>query len=44
VTALENPDLTEREKRLLQEAYSRLSRTIKKHQKHGHGGGAYLEE
>ena len=44
VTALENPDLTEREKRLLQEAYSRLSRIIKKHQKYGHDGGACFEE
>ena len=44
VTALENPDLTEREKQLLQEAYSRLSRTITDHQKHGHEGGPCFEE
>jgi hypothetical protein len=44
VTALENPDLTEQEKQSLQEAYSRLSGTIKEHQKHGHGGGACFEE
>jgi hypothetical protein len=44
VTALENPDLTEQERQSLQEAYSRLSRTIKEHQKHGHGAGACFEE
>jgi hypothetical protein len=44
VTALENPNLTEEEKRSLEEAYSRLSRTIKNHQKSGHEGGPCFEE
>ena len=44
VTALENPSLTEREKQLLEEAYSRLSHTILEHQKHGHDGGPCFEE
>ena len=44
VTALENPAITEQEKQLLQEAYSRLSHTITEHQKHGHGGGPCFEE
>jgi hypothetical protein len=44
LTALENSDLTEQEKRSLQVAYSRLSRTIKDHQEHGHGGGPCFEE
>ena len=44
LTAIENPDLTEQEKRSLQAAYSRLSRTITDHQKHGHDGGPCFEE
>jgi len=44
VTALENPDLTERERQSLQDAYSRLSRIIQDHQKRGHGGGPCFEE
>ena len=44
LTALENPDLTEQERCSLQVAYSRLSRTIKDHQKHGHDGGPCFEE
>jgi hypothetical protein len=44
LTALENPHLTERERRSLQVAYSRLSRTIKDHQTHGHDGGPCFEE
>ena len=44
VTALENPAITEQEKQLLQEAYSRLSHTITEHQKHGHAGGPCFEE
>ncbi|MGC2193774.1 MAG: hypothetical protein WA628_03795 [Terriglobales bacterium] len=44
VNALENPNLTEREKQLLQEAYSQLSRTIKEHQEYGHEGGPCFEE
>jgi hypothetical protein len=44
VSALEKPDLTEQEKQLLEEAYSRLSRTIKDHRKCGHEGGPCFEE
>ena len=44
LTALENPSLTERERRSLQEAYARLSRTIKDHQTSGHDGGPCFEE
>jgi len=44
LTALENPDLTEDEKRSLQAAYSRLSHTIQDHQKSGHSGGPCFEE
>jgi len=44
LTALENPNLREQERRSLQAAYSRLSRTIKDHQKHGHDGGPCFEE
>jgi hypothetical protein len=44
LTALENPNLTEQERRFLQEAYSRLSHTIKDHQKSGHDGGQCFEE
>jgi len=44
LTALENPDLTEQERRSLQIAYSSLSRTIKDHQKHGHDGGPCFGE
>jgi len=44
LAALENPNLTEQERRSLQEAYSRLSRTIKDHQKSGHDGGPCFEE
>jgi hypothetical protein len=44
LTALENPRLTEQERRSLQAAYSRLSCTIKDHQKYGHEGGPCFEE
>ena len=43
-SALENPDLTEQERRSLQIAYSRLSRRIKDHQERGHDGGPCFEE
>jgi hypothetical protein len=43
-TALENPYLTEQERRSLQIAHSRLSRTIKDHQERGHDGGPCFEE
>jgi len=39
LAALENPRLTEQEKRSLNEAHSHLIRTIKDHQTAGHGGG-----
>jgi len=44
LTALENPNLTDQERRSLQVAYSQLSLTIKDHQKHGHDGGPCFEE
>ena len=44
LTALENPNLTEQEKRSLREAYSRLSHTIQKHQTSGHDGQPCFEE
>ncbi len=44
LTALENPNLTEEEKRSLEEAYTRLSHAIQDHQKSGHGGGPCFEE
>ena len=44
LTALENPDLTEEEKRSLQVTYSRLSGAIKDHQKYGHDGAPCFEE
>jgi len=44
LTSLENPNLTEQERRALQDAYSRLSRTIQEHQNHGHDGGPCFEE
>jgi hypothetical protein len=44
LTALENPDLSEPERRSLQSVYSRLSRIIKDHQEHGHDGGPCFEE
>jgi hypothetical protein len=44
LTALENPNLTEGEKRSLEEAYTRLSHAIQDHQKAGHGGRPCFEE
>ncbi len=44
LSALENPSLTEEDRRSLQDAYSRLSHTIKDHQTHGHDGGPCFEE
>jgi hypothetical protein len=44
LTALENPSLTEEEKRSLQQAYSRLSHTIHDHQQSGHNGNPCFEE
>ena len=44
VTALENPDLTEEERRSLLKARDQMSRTIKDHQTFGHKGGPCFEE
>jgi len=44
LTALESPNLTERERKALQEAYTRLSHAIQDHQKSGHHGGPCFEE
>lgn len=44
LTALENPNLTEQEKRFLQDAYTRLCRTIQGHQRSGHEGRPCFEE
>ena len=44
LTKLENPHLTEQERRSLQAAYSRLSGIIHDHQKYGHDGGPCFEE
>jgi hypothetical protein len=44
LTALENPDLTEQDKKSLQDAYTRLSRAIQDHHKAGHEGRSCFEE
>jgi hypothetical protein len=44
LSALENPNLTEQERRSLQGAYARLSRTILNHQRSGHEGRPCFEE
>jgi hypothetical protein len=44
VAALENPDLTEDERRVLLNARDQLSRVIKEHQMFGHKGGPCFEE
>jgi len=44
LSALESPNITEHERRSLQEAYTRLSRAIQEHQKSGHGGQSCFEE
>ncbi len=44
LSALENPNLTEQEKRDLRDAYVRMSQTISVHQKSGHDGGPCFEE
>jgi len=44
LTALENPNLTEREKQDLRDAYVRMSQTISDHQKSGHHGQPCFEE
>ena len=44
LSALENPNLTEQEKRDLRDAYIRMSQTISDHQQSGHDGGPCFEE
>ena len=44
LTALENPNLTEREKQDLRDAYVRMSKTISDHQRSGHEGSPCFEE
>ena len=44
LTALENLDLSEQERRSLEEAYSRMSHAIQDHQKSGHDGHPCFEE
>jgi len=44
LTALENPNLTEREKQDLRDAYIRMSRAISDHQSAGHDGRPCFEE
>lgn len=44
LTALENPGLTEQERKALEKSYAELSHTIKEHQTFGHHGGPCFEE
>ncbi len=44
LNALEDPDLTEEEKRRLNRTYAELSRIIRSHREHGHDGGPCFEE
>lgn len=44
ITALENPSLTEPERKSLQDDYTRLSHIIKDHQNSGHQGHPCFEE
>jgi len=44
VTALEDLELTDEEKRALEKEYARLSHIIKDHQLGGHAGGPCFEE
>ena len=44
IVALENPTLTEQQKRELEEAYARMSHIIGDHQKSGHDGAPCFEE
>lgn len=44
ITALENPNLTERERQALLKTRDELSRSIKDHQTFGHTGGPCFEE
>ncbi len=44
VSALEDPALTDKERKDLEEAHARLIATIKNHQQFGHSGGPCFEE
>ena len=44
VTALEDPALTDDQRRILERSYAELSHIIKDHQKGGHKGGPCFEE
>ncbi|MBZ5683404.1 MAG: hypothetical protein LAP86_00085 [Acidobacteriia bacterium] len=44
LAALENPDLTEQEKKDLRQAYDRMSKAINDHHKFGHNGSPCFEE
>ena len=44
INALENPRLTEQQRKALEDAYARMSHTISDHQKLGHDGGPCFEE
>ncbi|HTR24704.1 MAG TPA: hypothetical protein VMI10_12030 [Terriglobales bacterium] len=44
ITALEDPDLKEDARRLLQQSYSRLSGLIQEHHKSGHAGRPCYED
>jgi hypothetical protein len=44
ITALENPDLADKERQALLRARDQISRTIKEHQTFGHKGGPCFEE
>ncbi len=44
VAELEDPELSEEDKRPLREAYARLRQAIREHQESGHHGGGCYEE
>ena len=44
LTALEDPTLTDDQRKALERAYAELSHTIKQHQTAGHKGGPCFEE
>lgn len=44
VTALENPQLKEEQKKALEREYARVSHLIDEHQSGGHDGGPCFEE
>jgi len=44
IVALENPKLTEQQRRTLEEAYAQMSHLISEHQRSGHKGTPCFEE